>query len=221
VSTDPPTIEIQPNGPYVVKGGPPLRRKRPIVSEHGEPLTWSSDDPEPQAAVYALCRCGGSANKPFCDGTHARTGFDGTETAPTDSYDQRAKEFEGTGIVVGDDRGICEHAGFCGNRLTNVWKMVGDTTDSIVRAQVIAMVERCPSGALTFDVDGRRVEPDLPVEIGLVDDGPLYVTGGIAVHRADGQPCETRNRVTLCRCGGSKNKPLCDGTHKAIGFTTL
>jgi uncharacterized Fe-S cluster protein YjdI len=125
------------------------------------------------------------------------------------------------GIIVRDDRGICEHAGFCGNRLTNVWNMVRDTTDSIVRAQVIAMVERCPSGALTFEVDGRRVEPDLPVEIGLVDDGPMYVTGGITVHRADGQPCETRNRVTLRRCGGSKNKPLCDGTHKALGFRTL
>jgi CDGSH-type Zn-finger protein len=40
------------------------------------------------------------------------------------------------------------------------------------------------------------------------------------VHRVDGQPFETRNHVTLCRCGGSKNKPLCDGTHKEIGFRT-
>jgi CDGSH-type Zn-finger protein len=220
VSAEPPTIEVRPNGPYLVTGGPPLRRKRPIFSEHGEPMTWSSDDAEPQEGVYALCRCGGSANKPFCDGTHARTGFDGTETAPTDSYDERAKGYQGTGVVVRDDRGICEHAGFCGNRLTNVWKMVRDTSDSIVRAQVIAMVERCPSGALTLEIDGRTVEPDLPVEIGLVDDGPLFVTGGIAVNRADGQPFETRNRVTLCRCGGSKNKPLCDGTHKEIGFRT-
>jgi len=220
VSPDPPAIEVRPNGPYLVKGGPPLRRKRPIVSEHGEPMTWSSDDAEPQDPVYALCRCGGSANKPFCDGTHARSGFDGTETAPPDSYGERAREYQGTGVVVRDDRGICEHAGFCGNRLTNVWNMVRDTSDSIVRAQVIAMVERCPSGALTFEVDGRIVEPNLPVEIGLVDDGPLHVTGGIAVHRADGQPFETRNRVTLCRCGGSKNKPLCDGTHKEIAFRT-
>jgi uncharacterized Fe-S cluster protein YjdI len=121
---------------------------------------------------------------------------------------------------VRDDRGICEHAGFCGNRVTNVWKMVGNTSDSTVRAQVIAMVERCPSGALTLKVDSRTVEPDLPVEIGLLDDGPLYVTGGIAVRRVDGQPFGTRNRVTLCRCGGSKNKPLCDGTHKEIGFRT-
>jgi CDGSH-type Zn-finger protein len=216
-----PAIEVRPNGPYLVKGGPPLRRKRPIVSEHGEPLTWSSDAAEPvvdRGPVYALCRCGGSASKPFCDGTHARAGFDGTESAPTDTYADGAKEYIGTGITVTDDRGICEHAGFCGNRLTNVWKMVRATEDSIVRAQVIAMIERCPSGALTFTVDGRPIEPDLPVEIGVVDDGPLFVTGGIPVRRSDGQPFETRNRVTLCRCGGSKNKPLCDGTHREIGF---
>ena len=46
-------------------------------------------------------------------------------------------------------------------------------------------------------------------------DGPLWVTGHIPVERADGQPMETRNRVTLCNCGKSKNKPLCDGSHRA------
>jgi CDGSH-type Zn-finger protein len=48
--------------------------------------------------------------------------------------------------------------------------------------------------------------------------GPLWVTGGIAVQRADSQTFETRNRVTLCRCGHSENKPLCDGTHRTINF---
>jgi CDGSH-type Zn-finger protein len=44
--------------------------------------------------------------------------------------------------------------------------------------------------------------------------GSLWVTGNIPVERADGQPFETRNRVTLCGCGRSKIKPLCDGTHR-------
>ncbi len=55
--------------------------------------------------------------------------------------------------------------------------------------------------------------------IGVVDDGPLFVTGSIPVERSDGAPFEARNRVTLCRCGGSSIKPLCDGTHASIGFT--
>ena len=102
--------------------------------------------------------------------------------------------------------------------MTNVWKMVGATDDSIVRAQVMAMIERCPSGALTFTVDGRPIEPDLPVEIGLVDNGPLFVTGDIPVRRSDGRAVRDTQPCHPCRCGGSKNKPLCDGTHKEIGF---
>jgi CDGSH-type Zn-finger protein len=212
------TITVQPNGPYVVTGGVALRRKQPVISEHGEPLTWQTSAAIDVPDAYALCRCGGSGNKPFCDGTHNRAGFDGTESAPTEPYAQRAKRYEGTGIVVVDDRRICEHAGFCGNRITNVWKMTPQTADSVVRAQVIAMVERCPSGALTYEIDGNVIEPDVPVEIAVVTDGPLWVTGCIAVQRSDGAPLEARPRVTLCRCGGSANKPLCDGTHKEIGF---
>jgi CDGSH-type Zn-finger protein len=211
-------IDVQGNGPYVVSGDVPLRRKRAVVSEHGEPLTWQTTDVVDAPESYALCRCGGSANKPFCDGTHSRRGFDGSESAPTGTYQERAKRYEGTGIVVVDDRGICEHAGFCGNRATNVWKMTRQTDDTVARAQVIAMVERCPSGALTYEIDGQAIEPDLPAEISVIDDGPLWVTGGVTVERSDGEPFEVRPRMTLCRCGGSANKPLCDGTHKEIGF---
>ena len=98
--------------------------------------------------------------------------------------------------------------------------MAEKTADTQVRAQVIAMIERCPSGALTYEIEseGGVIEPDLPEEIAVTDNGPLWVTGGIPIERADGQPVETRNRVTLCRCGHSKNKPFCDGTHIDVGF---
>jgi len=213
-----PRITVQANGPYLVLGGLPLRRKRAVVSEHAEPLTWRTEDEVHISPGYALCRCGGSANKPFCDGTHKGADFDGTEAAPTDRYRNRAKRYPGTGITVLDDRRICEHAGFCGNRLTNVWKMTGSTDDSAVRGEVMSMIERCPSGALSYEVEGEAVEPDLPAQVSVIADGPLWVTGCVPVERSDGQALETRNRVTLCRCGGSSIKPLCDGTHKEIGF---
>ena len=73
-------------------------------------------------------------------------------------------------------------------------------------------------GRLTYTVDGELVEPALPVEIAVIPDGPLWLTGGIPVDRSDGEPFETRNRVTLCRCGYSAAKPLCDGSHKEAGF---
>lgn len=214
-----PNVKVQPNGPYVVSGSVPLRVKEPIVSEHGEPLSWRTNEITDQGAAYALCRCGGSANKPYCDGTHSSNDFDGTEAAPTDTYDQRRTSYPGTGIEVFDDRGICVHAGFCGNQASNVWKMSAKTDDTQVRAQVMAMVERCPSGALTYAVEGSAIEPDLPTEVSVIPNGPLWLSGGIPVERSDGQPVEVRNRVTLCRCGESGTKPLCDGSHKESGFT--
>jgi CDGSH-type Zn-finger protein len=212
-------ITVKANGPIMVSGSVPLRRKEPVISEQGEPLTWRTGEPEQTRATYALCRCGESSNKPFCDGSHSKVDFDGTEAALGESYDERRKSYPGTGIEVFDDRGTCVHAGFCGNQVSNVWKMAGDTSDTQIRAQVMAMVERCPSGALTYEVDGVAVEPSFPAEVGVTPDGPIWVTGGIPIERADGAAVEVRNRVTLCRCGQSANKPLCDGSHKEAGFT--
>ncbi|MGH8975203.1 MAG: CDGSH iron-sulfur domain-containing protein, partial [Acidimicrobiia bacterium] len=204
------------------EGGVTVGWKVPVRTELGEPIAWQSGPGlDAGGASYLLCRCGGSASKPFCDGTHSRNGFDGTETADTDPRSARVKTYEGTGIVVQDDRSICEHAGFCGNRITNVWKMVADTADTRVRAQVVAMVERCPSGALTYALapGAPDVEPDLAPKVNVVADGPLWLTGAIPVESSRGGTLETRNRVTLCRCGGSANKPHCDGTHKKLGFS--
>ena len=216
-----PSITAAPNGPYLVSGTVPLYRRRAVHSEHGEPLTWVTTEALEPRERYALCRCGESANKPYCDGTHARVGFDTLDDAVSEqasgSYDERARVLGGTGIVVRDDRSICVHAGFCGNRVDNVWKLTAKTDESTVRAQVIAMVERCPSGALTYQLDGADVEPLLPVAVAVISDGPLWVTGAVPISAGDAL-MEARNRVTLCRCGQSSHKPLCDGTHKEVGF---
>ncbi len=98
--------------------------------------------------------------------------------------------------------------------------MTSETADTGDRSQVVAMVERCPSGALTYSLPGAPgdVEPPLAAGIAVVDDGPLWVTGSVPVTRADGQPLEARARMTLCRCGASSNKPLGDGSHAKVGF---
>lgn len=215
-------ITVTAGGPYLVSGGLPLVRRRMVVSELGEPMAWQTGDRLAGSDPMALCRCGQSGNKPFCDGSHKRVGFDGTESAPVSTYEERQTTYPATGVVVRDDRSICEHAGFCGNRVTTVWRMLRgtDTEDTVKRSQLMAMVERCPSGALTYrlEADGEDIEPEWRAAIGVVDDGPLFVTGGVPIERADGQPVERRNRVTLCRCGGSATKPLCDGSHKQNGF---
>ena len=214
-------ITVRADGPYLVQGGIPLVRKKQLMSEDGEPLDWQKESDLSTEDFYRLCRCGQSSNKPFCDGTHTKVQFDGMESADPGPIAERTATYAGEQIVVKDDRSICDHSGFCGNRLTNVWKMVKKSDDPQVRAQIIAMIEKCPSGALSYstDTDGENVEQDLTMEITVVADGPLWITGGIPVERSDWQPLETRNRVTLCRCGASAKKPLCDGSHKDIGFS--
>ncbi len=213
-------IEVGTNGPYRVTGGIPLVRVSKVLSDKDEPIAWSVDETIEAKDEYWLCRCGQSDKKPFCAGFHDKVGFDGTETAPTDGYADRAKVLGGTDVTIVDDRSICTHASFCADRMTNVWKaakLIDD--DPELREKITAMVSRCPSGALTYKVNGEETEPALPVQIAVQKDGPLLVTGGIRVTRSDGEAFEIRNRVALCRCGQSKNKPLCDGTHKEIGFS--
>ena len=115
-------------------------------------------------------------------------------------------------------------SGYCEFNDAGLSRLVTATEDTKMRSLVIAMIERCPSGALTYriEADGPEIEPDLPQQIAVTTEitshgpivGPLWVTGNVPIERSDGQPFETRNRVTLCNCGHSCNKPLCDGTHR-------
>ncbi|HVK06506.1 MAG TPA: ferritin-like domain-containing protein [Armatimonadaceae bacterium] len=227
----PARVRVLPHGPYMVEGEVPLKVRTRVMSELGEALTWKTGPTLRERGPYALCRCGRSDKKPFCDGSHARTvnhqrPFDGDEDADTRPRAERAKTYpphrkHGLHLAVHHDRTLCAFSTFCENKVSDVWAMAEQTGDTRVRAQVMAMIEKCPSGALTYEVlpqgavpgEGETIEPSLPVEIGVTDNGPLWLTGGIPVERADGAPCETRNRTTLCRCGHSRNKPFCDGQH--------
>ncbi len=218
-------VVVYKDGPYFVYGDVPLVRKTQVVSEYGEPITWQKTGTVVTApAEYHLCRCGQSHNKPFCDGSHRAAGFDGTESADEGvTADREMIVPGGTRIVVKKDLDLCMNSGFCGMRGAGLGQFVAATADTKVRSLVIAMVERCPSGALTYRIEeGPDIEPDLPEQIALTTEitsdgpieGPLWLTGNIPVERSDGLPFETRNRVTLCNCGRSGSKPLCDGTHR-------
>lgn len=71
---------------------------------------------------------------------------------------------------------------------------------------------------------GEPIEPEFEPSISLIEDpqaessGPVWVKGGLAIESEDGTAYEARNRVTLCRCGRSNNKPFCDGTHVDVRF---
>ncbi|MFB9675005.1 ferritin-like domain-containing protein [Streptosporangium vulgare] len=219
-------IVVLRNGPYVVYGRIPLRRKRKIVSaEQKNALTWKTGEPLETEETYALCRCGHSGAKPFCDGTHAVIGFDGTEAAPMRSYRELQHVHDGVGISAQRVGELCIHAAFCISRARPIAKMLDDTADSDVRSNIMGRIDHCPSGSYGYALErgGETIEADLPRAISVLEEedglaSALWVTGGLPVTRSDGRPLETRNRMTLCRCGHSGNKPLCDGTHREVGF---
>ncbi|MEM8619773.1 MAG: CDGSH iron-sulfur domain-containing protein [Actinomycetota bacterium] len=213
-----PHIEVQPHGPYEVTGDIPLRPRRAVTSPTGRPITWQTGEELPHEATYYLCRCGASGDKPFCDGSHGFELFDGTEDAPTDTHADRAVYHEGPGTTVVQDSVLCHHATFCHSEVHGWIDMVESSDDPSIQRELVAMIEHCPSGALTQMFGGETVEPDLPTAISPIEDGPLAVTGGITVTRADGAPFEARRRVSLCRCGASNRKPLCDGSHLDTEF---
>lgn len=215
-------IEVKENGPYRVRGGVPLVRTSQVETEYGEPVAWAPDEPvEVQTPDdYELCRCGKTSTSPFCDSVCEREGFDGTEVAARTTYDERAYPYHGGELTMHDDRTICTRAGYCGDRFRNVWAMIADADDPEIAERIRGMSKLCPSGRLVTQPDGpdERDEIEYRPVIAIIRDASVWVRGGIPVIAADGTPYEVRNRQTLCRCGNSKNKPYCDGTHEDTGF---
>jgi CDGSH-type Zn-finger protein len=216
-----PRVRILKNGPYIITGGVKLVRRHQVETPHGEPVEWEAgDDIATESDRYALCRCGHSNQKPFCDGSHAAAGFDGTLTADRSLSETRREIMDGNGVTLTDDNTLCADAGFCGTRLTSAWDMVNETGDPEVRGKLIRMASFCPSGRLQARINGQPIEPGFLPSAAIVPNGPIWVRGGVQMHSAeDSFEYEVRNRMTLCRCGASQNKPFCDGAHKSVGFT--
>jgi len=198
-------ITCKPNGPYYVTAAA-------LKGSGGEDLAVGEGT--------ALCRCGGSANKPFCDGTHRRNGFQDKNLA--DPSKNKRTVYAGRSITILDNRAICAHAGFCSDGLKEVFKEEGDPwidPDGATAAQVIATIEKCPSGALSYAFGGKEVrDRPGPACVTVTKDGPYAVSGGVELMGVSFGDGASKEHYTLCRCGASKNKPFCDGSHWDVGF---
>lgn len=200
-------ITIQPanNGPLLVKGAQAIVR----VAD-GKRFEANGS--------CTLCRCGGSRNKPFCDGTHASNGF---RSAPSDERQpDRIDDYAGPDITIHDNRGLCAHAGVCTDNLPDVFRIGQEPwidPNGDAAADVARVIQRCPSGALSYTLN-RRLYRDTgdPESVSFAQNGPYLVCG--AQLAGVGQPQGFSDHCTLCRCGGSRNKPFCDGTHWNVQF---
>ncbi|MDR0333425.1 MAG: CDGSH iron-sulfur domain-containing protein [Dysgonamonadaceae bacterium] len=215
------TIKITENGPYLVSADIALKQ---FKIDRFEPKHLKDYDTSPyiQNGFYALCRCGHSKNAPFCDGAHVKNHFDGTETADKTPYTERVEVFEGETMQLLDDN-RCVFARFCHQRHGKVWDSLQED-DVAYKDEIIKGASLCPSGRLTaMDEDGTYEYTYKP-QILIVEDpeegvsAGLFVQGGVTVVGADGTEYEVRNRVALCRCGNSENKPFCDSLHVSSGY---
>jgi len=219
------SIRIMKNGPYIVKGSVPLSVQTIGVNSEGEAIKWIEGEHYPLKASYSLCRCGHSKKHPFCDGSHIKSGFDGTETADSSPIADLSKTYEGPDMILNDAKCFCALARFCDPH-GGVWNQVTMSDDPEIREVFLQEVSDCPAGRLVAQDKKTRkaIEPHFEPSIVLVEDpqkkcsGPIWVRGGIPIIGVDGTPYEIRNRVTLCRCGASKNKPFCDAKHLITRF---
>jgi CDGSH-type Zn-finger protein len=200
--SDQPTIVPTRNGPYQVTHAGTLKGLL-----DGKPY-------EASGTVY-LCRCGGSSNKPYCDGAHARNGF--TDAKEPDRTPDKREDYEGEGITIHDNRGICAHAGRCTDGLKTVFKLgeepwIDPRGDSAER--IAGQIEQCPSGALSYSIDGvEHRDRDSDPAILIAPNGPYAIRGGAEVPDVEWGEGASREHFDLCRCGHSKNKPFCSGAH--------
>lgn len=207
-----PKIACLPNGPYYL-----LNEQTPKVIPN---IQNSKGEECSTITGVALCRCGGSKNKPFCDGTHGTNAFEDRKL--TERIPDRREDYVGKQVTIHDNRGICAHAGFCTDRLASVFKLKEEPwidPDGASIEEIIKAVKKCPSGALSYSIDGaEHRDQDREPMVTVTKDGPYAVTGNIELIGQDQGEGASKEHYTLCRCGGSKNKPFCDGTHWHIGF---
>jgi CDGSH-type Zn-finger protein/ferredoxin len=201
-------ITVAPAGPYIVEG----------VSA----VTGTDGQAVPPQARMALCRCGQSAKKPFCDGAHAAHGFTGA-VAPQVAA-SKTRLYRGQELTVSYNRTICAHAAACVHGLPAVFDMNARPwiqPDNAEAEAVIDTVRGCPSGALNYSIEGQTpTGPPTPTSITVQPSGPLAISGpaeivGEGIQRAEGG---ADTKCTLCRCGASGSIPFCDGSHATSGF---
>ncbi len=220
-------VVVVEQGPYLFYGSAPFVQQFIMMDQMGESWYYKHcEEFELSADVAvptALCRCGNSGQKPYCDGTHTKVEWDGELTSPIDKLLDGAQYFEGEELLMSDNERYCCYARFC-HPGGGAWRLTRNSENPESRDLAIREASMCPSARIMAwgrDQDAPY-EFDFEPSIALLEDpgmecsSGIWLKGGVAVEKQDGEQYEIRNRVVLCRCGNSGNKPYCDGAHASI-----
>ncbi|MDX8351086.1 CDGSH iron-sulfur domain-containing protein [Cognatiyoonia sp. IB215182] len=191
----------------------------PLIVENPPNLTGAYDVEGEGRSRLALCRCGASSNKPFCDGTHNKIGF---SSEPDRSRLRNAPvpysgEVDGTTVTISYTPVLCTHAAECQARAKAVFDPSAKPwiqPENGKLAEILDVIAACPSGALRVAVGDVPEQHMTTGDVAIVveKDGPYRITN-VPLEADFNGAGASRAKYTLCRCGLSKNKPFCDGTH--------
>jgi CDGSH-type Zn-finger protein len=171
-------------------------------------------------AEMALCRCGGSRTKPFCDGTHSAIGFN--DAKDPDRTPDGVADYVGSEITIHFNKLQCSAAERCARGLPDVFTHGADPwirPDNASAFEIMNVIRKCPSGALRYTYKqhtGPKREHHMP-SIRVGRNGP-YEVRGIRLKTDEWCAGAADGHYVLCRCGASKNKPFCDGSHWKVRF---
>ncbi len=215
-------VVVSGEGPYLLYGRPPMAEQFIMVDKQGESWYYQQGRSfSVESNPTRLCRCGASHNKPYCDGTHLKVVWDSEIIAPVDERIlDNAVAIEGESITLADNERYCVFARFCDAR-GGVWHLTEESHDEESRDLAIRESMLCPNSRLTTydNKSGKPHELKFDKSVGVIEDphigvsGGLWLRGGIPIDLEDGTRYEVRNRAVLCRCGVSRMKPYCDGSH--------
>lgn len=173
-------------------------------------INWDDGTEIEAGDSFTLCRCGKSKKQPFCDGSHLSNGFIGECDC---SSENRVKSYKNPQITVYFDSFLCRHAEVCVKESPDVFrpkKRPWIELNEFDLEKLKETIQRCPTGALSYSIDGEDVTL-CDTEVVIEREGPINIIGDIHVS-GDNITIKQKN-CSLCRCGKSKKKPFCDGSH--------
>ena len=142
----------------------------------------------------------------------------------TANYERHKKKYTNGEVTIVWKPNMCIHSAICFRGLNDVFdpqKRPWITPEKSTTDKIIDQVKKCPSGALSYYLnrdESEEIKVEAETIIQTMENGPLLVYGNVTVKDSKGNLTKKNNATAFCRCGGSSNKPYCDGSHKKNGF---